>query len=330
MNEGGVPDAEVGKISRRSFVKGAVVGAASLVGLQHEWNRAGEFASPKEASKEDIEQKYNVRLLGSLEAVGISERAREVTEENLDEIWDQDRLTMISQQLGALPAEFFHKQGEPPIAIALVGNDNDESNGDCNNCAGMGGTLDALNNTILLNSRYYHKYAGRKPLQALTHEFIHLTQSDKNWQQIPEISDAFGGDFDKKKAEIAEQLNSAQDKIFNETYFPTKFQDCLTLDMARNLSGAPMAGDQPTEFIAYLGQFYVFGQEQFRNSLTEIFGEETAEKLYQFTQNTIFFGKSYEKYPVDAYCQQEVTDSSTNEMHIEKYKVKDEDWEWKY
>lgn len=301
-------------LSRRALIKGAaglagsaLVGGVGLKTLE---------TIQQPLSEEEIEKKYNIRLVGTKEA------RRIVHTERFDAIpgdaeWDQEQLSMIDKCLSVLPNEFIEPMNDNPIHISLIGNKREANELVFNE---MGGTVDTFTvPMVALNQNNFTKYANRDPLEVLTHEFIHLKNTGKDWQEIPAINEIFGGDFKDKKDEIKAMFIEASG--FESREGESSYDRDMRYDLTRSFVQSAFQSDFANEFIAYLGQFYIHGKEHFLPTFTRILGDERTQALYEYAKNNLFYGKEYATYPVDAYGIRTVSNANGSKKWIEKEKL---------
>lgn len=316
MEGSGASELDTQPLSRRTLLKG-VVGGALLAGA----GLKSYEAIQNTPSKESLEKKFNIRLLNTAEAKAVINTERAATIPGNVE-WDADRLGMVDDYLTALPQEFITPIDGKPIHLSLFGDPQDQNTNTIDMTPSMAGTIDtSVVPIIFLDQNKFRKHSGRKPFEMLAHEFIHLTKWDEAWDELPAINEILEGDFKDKKDELAAIFSDAQN--FDHREGESEFDKSLRYDMAKSFSGGAFLADQPTEFIAYLGQYYVFGKENFLPTLTQIVGEEKATKLYDYAKNSLFFEREYDNFPVDAYTERRT--GTGDDYSMEKSKMnKDE------
>jgi hypothetical protein len=307
---------DVANPTRRQFLKETAIKAAkigfiaSLPTWLHQSNRPMEAPKPlndEGSLKSEIEAEFGVRLA----ATG---RFSPTEQGDSEARWNRENLSMLKQILPLLPEKFRrpNAKGEKPLINIIHGRV-----GDCGCGAGFPDDY-----RINIGDKFFDSVEDLLP--PTSHEFVHLTTprdtskglfSAEFWQSsayYPEVEKIFGQSFSEIQRNLAEDalnkaalINPAAKVMGAEGFYYSPLINSVDPETKKKLEfyanmeywvkNSPAAKlHSPEEFVAGLGQFYVFGYAQFKQFYQEFFSEQQTEDFYQFTKDKIFEGLEYD------------------------------------
>ncbi len=251
------------------------------------------FPEQEDLFIKDMEERLGIRLVGIREAYALL--GVEFNEYNTEEFnnvlpmrWDHERAMMVENFCNLLP-DFFHEPdgNGHPLIIALT---NFAEN---SNVAGNY-TQDGLQNLIRLDYDQFHPYVPALSMSIFTHECIHHLQKMGYSRMDQCIRNVFKQDvhtFCDNTVKKMEELDKEGIQWNTELRYGVQGMD--------DKSNLLEIRSDSLEFEATLGQIYLHGHDVFIQDLSVLYGEK-AEDLYAYMRDSIFGGKEYDEYPVDA------------------------------
>lgn len=111
----------------------------------------------------------------------------------------------------------------------------------------------------------------------------------------------------KRPSQIIEELQPkierAQESLFLKSLSqPLTSEEALLLNFYHGLEEIlhkDRQSGRPAEFIANLGEWYLFGRKTFLKMYGDLFDDMIAEKLYIFVKDEIFKGKEWSEFPIE-------------------------------